>query len=271
MNARAWVIATAAAVVTTGLAAAAGLPVLDRSTGNVSAEVAPAVAQGHENHPYDGRFTLARIRFETGLGSGGFGFGRGGRTPPWAHDFPDAERNLMRVVREVSHLEPSFDGGNIFGLDDPDLMMFPIAYLVEPGFWQPDDADVRALREYLLKGGFLIVDDFRGRDWVNFESQIRRVLPDHDIVEIDVSEPIYHTFFSVESLEFPHPYDGWADPRFFAMYEDNDPTRRIMVVINYDQDIGDYWEYADVGRYPVDLSNEAFKLGINYLVYGMTH
>jgi hypothetical protein len=227
-----------------------------------------ATAQGIENVPYDGRFTLARIRFGASLGGGGFGFGR---TPPWAHDYPRAERNLMRIVSEVSYLRPSVEGGNVFDLDDPELMRFPVAYLVEPGYWRPEEEHVERLREYLLKGGFLIVDDFRGRDWLNFEAQMRRVLPDHDLVEVDVTEPIFHTYLSMESLDFRHPYDAWADPTYFAIYEDNDPTRRIMVIVNYDQDIGDYWEYADLGRYPVDPSNEAFKLGLNYLIYGMTH
>lgn len=177
----------------------------------------------------------------------------------------------MRIVQEISYLEPGVDGGNVFDADDPELMRFPMAYLVEPGYWRPTEEEVEGLREYLLKGGFLIVDDFRGRDWINFERQMERVLPGLRFVEVDPAEPIFHTFFSVEELDFPHPYDARADPTYLVLYEDNDPQGRIMVMVNYDQDIGDYWEYSDLGRYPVGPTNEAFRLGLNYLIYGMTH
>lgn len=259
------VLMGAAAATALALAAFAGAPPAGPSSTGSAAAV-----QGIENVPYDGRFALARIRFGAGLG-GGVGFRGRGREPAWAHDYPRAERNLMRIAREVSHLRPSAEGGNVFDLDDPELTRFPVAYLVEPGFWFPEEAEIEGLRNYLLKGGFLIVDDFGGRDWANFETQMRRVLPEHHMVELDLDEPVFHTYLPMDALDFPHPYDGWARPAYLGIYEDNDPTRRLMVVVNYDQDIGDYWEFADVGRYLVDPSNEAFKLGLNYLIYGMTH
>src|SRR5690606_10037981 len=107
--------------------------------------------------PYDGRFTFVRLRFD----AAGPGMGY---TPPWAHDYPRAERNLMRILEFATLLAPRTDGSNIFAVDDPELTKYPLAYLCEAGFWTQSDEQAAALRAWLLKGGFLIVDDFRGGD-----------------------------------------------------------------------------------------------------------
>lgn len=217
--------------------------------------------------PYDGRFTFARIRFETSLGGG---FIRS-RDAPWAHDYPRAERNFMRILEETTSLDPHLDGSNVLATDDPELFRYPVAYLVEPGFWNPSEAEVRGLRAWLRKGGFLIVDDFRGRDWRNFAGQMRRVLPDEDLVELDVSHPVFQSFFRIEALDLAPPTFRQYEPAYYGIFEDNDPEGRLMLVANYNNDIGDYWEWSDVGYVPIDLSNEAYKLGVNYIIYGMTH
>ncbi|HSR41336.1 MAG TPA: DUF4159 domain-containing protein [Longimicrobiales bacterium] len=219
------------------------------------------------NVPYDARFTFARIRFRTGLRGGGF---FRGREAPWAHDYPRAERNFMRILHETTVIEPYLDGGNIFAADDPELFHFPVAYIVEVGYWNPGEAEVESLRGWLEKGGFLIVDDFRGRDWLNFEHQMRRVLPGARLVELDVSHPVFHTFFEIESLDLAPPTFQQFRPMYYGIFEDNDPEKRLMVVANYNNDIGDYWEWSDVGYVPIALSNEAYKLGVNYVIYGMT-
>ena len=238
--------------------------------------VAPLLAQERQrgerdenfaanNVPYDGRFTFARIRFESAEGGGGFFR----RDLKWDHDYPRAERNFMRILNEISALRPYMDGGNIFTLDDPELTKYPIAYLCEPGFWTLNDKEAEGLRNYLLKGGFLIVDDFVDNQWYNFEEQMRRVLPQARLVKLDVSHPIFDSFFHIETLEFAHP--NWGQPaEFWGIFEDNDPAKRLMVVVNYNNDIGDYWEWSDAGFFPVQLSNEAYKLGVNYIIYGMT-
>jgi len=236
-----------------------------------TATVPPAVAalapQGPEI-PYDGRFTFVRIRYEPAVR----GFRRfGGREPPWAHDYPRAERNLMRILDEITGIDPYLDGGKILTADDPELFRYPVAYLCEAGAWEPTDREVEGLREYLLKGGFIIFDDFGGRrDWENFEAQMRRVLPGYEIVELDVSHPIFHSFFDIESLDITRSYRGdW--PLYLGIFEDNDPSKRLMAIINFNNDIGDYWEWSDAGFLPIELSNEAYKLGVNYIVYAMTH
>ena len=216
------------------------------------------------NTAYDGRFTFARIRFEP---LGGEGSWR--RDLKWDHDFPRAERNLMKIVKELSTVQPSANG-NVFAADDPELHRFPVAYLSEPGFWTLTDAEATGLRTYLQKGGFLIFDDFFGEHWFNFESQMRKVLPQGRIVRLDTSHPIFDSFFRISSLDYSHPYFGQPS-EFHGIFEDNDPSKRLMAIVNYNNDIGDYWEWSDAGFVPIELSNDAYKLGVNYLMYALTH
>ena len=216
--------------------------------------------------PYDGRFTFARIRFSPMGGDGGFGRGRDLK---WDHDYPRGERNFVKILSEVSMLRPYMEGSNVLALDDPNLFKFPIAYLCEPGFWTLSAAEAAGLRAYLLKGGFMIIDDFAGNHWYNFEAQMRRVMPEARIVPLDVSHPIFDAFYRIESLDFTHPNYG-VKSEFLGIFEDNDPTKRLMMIINYNNDIGDYWEWSDSAYLPIDLSNQAYKFGVNYIMYAMT-
>ncbi|HEV2131355.1 MAG TPA: DUF4159 domain-containing protein [Longimicrobiaceae bacterium] len=253
-------------------AAVGGAVGLGSERGGEPTAVLPSPARGEEglaqnhNTPYDGSFTFVRLRFTPSRG----GF-FGGREPPWAHDYPRAERNLMRILDEITQITPFLGGGNVLTADDPELFKYPVAYICEPGYWTPTDAEVEGLRNYLLKGGFLIVDDFRGDDLYNFEVQIRRVLPDAQLVELDVSHPVFNSFFEIHSLDFSAPTFRQYRPVYFGIFEDNDPAGRLLAVVNYNNDIGDYWEWSDVGFMPIELSNEAYKLGVNYIVYAMTH
>jgi hypothetical protein len=218
------------------------------------------------NRPYDGRFTFARIRYEP-LG-GGEGFRR--RDLKWDHDYPRAERNFTKILKEITLLDAYIEGGNIFAADDPELMKFPIAYLCEPGFWTMTEEEKLALRAYLAKGGFLIIDDFAGQHWYNFEQQIRELLPEAQLVKLDTSDPIFDSFYRIETLEYVHPNYGLPS-EFWGIYEDNDPSKRLLMIVNYNNDIGDYWEWSDAGFLPIDLTNEAYKLGVNYVMYAYTH
>lgn len=253
-----------------GFSALAGAAI-DASWLAERAEPASAMIQDG-NVAYDGSFTFARISFATGLRQGfGGGGGRGNRQPPWAHDFPRAERNFLRILEETTLLRPRVDGHNVFSTDDPELSRFPMAYLSEPGFWAPNSAEVEGLRNYLLKGGFLIVDDFRGQDWFNFEAQMRRVIPQGRFVELDETAQIFDSFFRIDDLAALASPTFQVRPMYLGLYEDNDPEKRLLAIANYNNDIGEYWEFADVGYYPIDLSNEAYKLGVNYIIYAMTH
>ena len=210
------------------------------------------------NVPYDGRFTFARIRYTV--------YGRSG----WEFDYPAMERNLMKVMEELTALRPHVRGSNIHTFDDPELLKYPVAYVSEPGYWIPSESEVLGLRTYLAKGGFVIFDDFMGYEWRNFETQIRRVLPNARIVPMKVSHPIFDSFFHIESLDMTYPNNPRIKAEFYGIYEDNDPGKRIMVIINYNNDIGDYMEWSGSGWLPVNLTNDAYKLAVNYIIYGLT-
>ena len=147
-------------------------------------------------------------------------------------------------------------------------MNHPISYMSEPGFWTLSDTEATGLRTYLLKGGFIIFDDFRNNDWFNLEEQMKRVIPEGRFVQIDVTHPIFHSFFDIKDLNFLTSYNGM--PTYWAMFEDNDPAKRIIALANRDNDLGEYWEYSDTGADPIDFSNEAYKFGVNYWIYGLT-
>lgn len=214
------------------------------------------------NVPYDGRFTFVRIRYTMG--------GFRSRDLTWAHDYPRAERHFNKILDELTTIGPRVMNSNIMSLDDPALFHFPVAYLCEPGFWVPSDAEVAGLRAYLQKGGFLIVDDFQGNQIFNLEQQLRRVLPEARMLPIPLSHPIFDSFYRITSFDsYTHPYSG-AQTQFYGVFEQNDPTRRPLIVINYNGDMAEYWEFSDEGWLPIDLSNEAYKLGVNYIIYALT-
>jgi hypothetical protein len=181
------------------------------------------------------------------------------------------ERNFMKITHELTTLRPHVEGSNIHTFDDPELMKYPVAYLSEPGGWIPSDKEVEGLRAYLAKGGFLWVDDFMRDEWVNFEREMRRVLPDARFERLDTRHPIFDTFFRIDSLTLTHPQDTRLKGEFLAIHEDNDPKKRIMVVIDYNTDVGDFMEWSGQGWFPVDVSNDAYKIAIDYIIYGMTH
>ena len=224
----------------------------------------PAAIDPETRVEYDGRFAFVRLRY------GGFGDGFR-REPPWAHDYPRAERHLMRILKEITFVDLHLDESNILALDDPELFNYPIAYMSEPGYWTMSDEEVAAMRQYFEKGGFLIFDDFRAEHWINFEAQMRRVLPQGRLVELDAKSPIFNSFFEIPSLDFVQMYDQGLKATFHGIYEDNDPRKRLLLIANYNNDIGEYWEFSDQGYVPIDLSNEAYKFGVNYVVYALTH
>jgi hypothetical protein len=226
------------------------------------------------NVSYNGQFTFVRVNY-THWEGGDWYQGQ----PAWSHGYPIAEQNLMRIMNEVSYLNARADDINSLKLDDPELLRYPVAYIIEVGWWQMRDAERQALREYIRKGGFVIVDDFKmrgfgggmgGGGWENFESNMRQVLPGVQFYEMNLSHPIFHSFFEITTLDIPQAYNA-GRAIFRGVYEDNDPNKRLQMIINYNTDISQFWEWSGTGLRPIDDTNEAYKLGVNYIMYGLTH
>ena len=215
------------------------------------------------NVPYDGRFVFVRMSYPTGMGN------RQG--PPWSHDYPIGEAHFMRILTAVSDVPAHLDGSSVMEFDNPEIFKFPVIYLVEPGYWRLSDAQVLSLREYLLKGGFLIVDDFPSWAWGNFDEQMSRVFPASKWTDLTADHPVWHSFFEIESLNMTTYYNLGGPPIFRALFEDNDPAKRMYVIANFQNDVSEYWEFSGTGYKPVDEDNEAYKFGVNEFIYGITH
>ena len=214
-----------------------------------------------DNPPYDGRVTFVRLRYEMGMDQDVGRFGGG--DVPWSHDYPRGERNFTQILSELTTIRVRTAESAVMRVTDPQLGRYPVAYMAEPGFWRPNDVEVAAMRTYLAKGGFVMFDDFRGNHWFNLEAQMRRVLPALRFA------PIFDAFYRVPHPEELTSYSGTV-PTFWALFEDNDPKRRMIALAYRDGDLSEYWEFSGQGFAPVDLENEAYKLGINFLVYSLS-
>ena len=200
--------------------------------------------------------------------------------PSWSVDWPKADVQFMiGLKRLVSHLD-AYDGDNPVSLADPELLGFPFLYAVEVGYMSLTEPEVAGLRRYLERGGFLFVDDFWGsREWANFEHEMRRVLPGHAIVEIPMNHPIFHAFYDIEEIvQVPNVGQGryggptWEQdgitPTVRGIFDDEG---RLMVAISWNSDLGDAWEWAEDPFYPLRFSTYAYQLGVNLIVYSMSH
>ena len=221
------------------------------------------------NPAYDGRFTFTRIRYD------GRNFGWGGGA--WSHDYPDADRNLPLILRELTSIPVNTEAGNVLDLEDPEIFKYPLIYIIEVGWWMMTDLEARNLRTYLDKGGFVIVDDFKlpggigGGGWDHFAANMQRVLPDAQFVDLDVSHPVFHQFFSIPSLDIiPQAYNA-GRPYFLGLHRNNDRSEPLQMVVFYNTDISQYWEWSERGFRSIEETNEAYKLGVNAILYGLTH
>jgi hypothetical protein len=219
------------------------------------------------NVRYDGRFAFVRVSYPYW----------GGRGAPWAHDYPRGETHFLKIWSELTSAPSHTEESSVMSLSDPEIYKFPIIYMCEPGYWQlASDQEAKALRDYLEKGGFMIFDDFRNgrgnpREWGNFEYQMTRVLPEGRWVDLTPDHPIFHSFYEINSFSIiPQAYDE-GPPSFRGWYQDNDPKKRLMVIAAFNTDLSEFWEFADTGYHPMAATNEAYKIGINLFMYGLTH
>jgi hypothetical protein len=204
------------------------------------------------------------------------GYRRGGS---WRVDFPRADRIFLTGLRRMTLID-AYEGENPVSLADPNLTRFPFLYVLEVGGMGLTPAEAEGLRNYLLAGGFLFVDDFWGTyEWMNFEREITRVLPGYPMREIPLDHPVFSTVYDIDSIiQVPnvgngrrggptYERDGYV-PHVRGIFDEND---RLMVAIHWNTDLGDAWEWADDPYYPLRYSNYAWQVAINFIVYAMTH
>ncbi len=219
----------------------------------------PAAAQG------DHGFQFVRVRYDDPRGPG---MRWGGDA--WAHDHPTAEHNFYTALERTTQIH--LDGPPIvLALSDERIFDYPVLYLCEPGYWGMSDEEAANLREYLRRGGFILFDDFRGeREWAHFYEQMKRVLPDREPVELTADHPVWTIYYDIDPVAAPSNVSGGyfshEDDRYLAFFDDDG---RMMALSCFNQDIGDGWEWPD--RNWDNVSTINFQMGINFVIYALTH
>lgn len=225
--------------------------------------------------PQDSEFVYARIRYHLTADAWFV------REVPWHHDYPYSDETFPTVLGEVTNIKTSPTSYKIVDIDSPELFKYPFAYLCEPGFIELNPKDVANLREYLDRGGFLLVDDFRTApfshykgggpedDIGNFRRQIKKMYPDRDFVRLNLSDPIFNTFYKIKSLNMVAPYifPGQGPAEFLGL---RDSHGNLQMVLNNNNDISEFWEWINEGRMSMRDATTSFQFGINYVLYAMT-
>jgi hypothetical protein len=222
-------------------------------------------------------FYFSRLRYNSGYASGGSfryrGYGGG-----WSQDFPRADNDCLIVLRRLTRIDaPS--PLNVVDIDSDHIYNYPWIYAVGVNTWAFTDEEALRLRNYLARGGFLMVDHFHGEDdWQRFMAGMTMVLPDAVVEDLPDDDPIYHVLYSIdEKFQIPgevyvntgrtYEKDGYV-PRWRGI---RDKKGRIVVAITANMHLGDAWEWANTPEYPEKFSGLAFRIVINYITYSMTH
>jgi hypothetical protein len=197
----------------------------------------------------------------------------------WSVDFPKADRQFLVGLRRLTNLD-AYELENPVRLTDPELGKYPFLYTVEVGYMALTEGEVEGLRRYLRAGGFLVVDDFWGTmEWENFQAQFQRILPGYPIVDIPLTHPIFNCFYDVkEIVQVPNVGQGmqggptWESDGYYPEVKGIfDEHGRLMVVVNWNTDLGDAWEWAENPYYPLRFSTYAYQMGVNFIIYAMSH
>ena len=253
-----WVLAGVALAACLRVDAAAGQGLDSRLEGGPTAE-----------------FHFARLVYRNSPSSRrGRGWGGGGA---WSTDYADAEYHLMQGVNRLTRVDGQAvdyygDGGRLITLDDDRLFDYPWLYAVEVGQWELNVTEAALLREYLDRGGFLMVDDFWGEyEWYIFNESMRLVFPDRPILELGEDHPLLHVLYDLDQRTQIPGRGGnrrGTVPHWRGVFDDDG---RLMVAINFNMDMGDAWEHADDPWYPEPMTALAYRFAVNYLIYSMTH
>lgn len=228
-----------------------------------------------------GEFVTGRLMYPAGRGFGGGWDYRRGATS-WTVDYPEGDRTFVQLLRRFSTINARSVEQPVDPDDLDDMQHWPFLMVGLAGYWQLTDLQVRNLREYLLKGGFLFADSFFGSSsWPGFAAGIERILPEYSIVDLDGSHPVFHTVYDIPALaetQIPNMQslmrgqggyleDGW-EPHWRGVIDENG---RLLVLIAFNNDVADSWQWADDPRYPAERVNLGLRLAVNIAVYAMSH
>lgn len=238
---------------------------------------------GNDDSPSNvkAEFYWSRLSYSTNMTSidgGGAGPRSYYRRSSWSRDYPKADRQFLIAMHRLTRIDGR-PTEQVVNLDSDEIFNYPWIYAVQVQNWSFTDAEAKRLREYLQKGGFLMVDDFHGtQDWQNFMNGMRQVLPEQPVEDLQSGDEIFHTLYDVDDkMQIPGEHyirtnrtyekDGYQ-PKWRAIRDDKG---RIMVAVCHNMHLGDAWEWADDPNYPEPFASAAFRVGLDYILYGMTH
>jgi hypothetical protein len=212
-----------------------------------------------QNDPPPTEFVMARWSFNTN--------GRIQHTG-WTHNYPYSEQHLNQLLSEVTSVNVDRMSYRVVELGSEEVFDFPTAYVSEPGEMDMTPGEVENFREYIERGGFVIVDDFDGDHIVNLSNQIKLAFPDRELLPVSVDHDLFHSFYSTESLEIFAPYVTGGRPDYFVLLNGRGDVGMFAL---WNNDLANFWDWIDEARYPLEPSTEAFRMGVNFVIYSMTH
>jgi len=226
-----------------------------------------AAAQGYrrmipipQNDPPPTELVVARWRY----GTNGW-FGHMG----WSHNYPSSDYNLNEFIASATGIDVDALSFRIVDLASDEIFDYPFAYVSEPGEMELTEKEIENLREYVERGGFILMDDFDGfRQLDNMRSQVLRAFPDRSFRALEETHPVFDVHFTLRNLDRMSPYVPGGSITYFGL---EDAEGRLAIAAGHNNDLANFWDWYDDARYPLEPAADAFRLGVNFVIWSMTH
>ena len=213
-----------------------------------------------QNDPPPTELVIARWHFGTNGRIGHMG---------WSHNYPYSEQHIAQMIGQSTAVDVNHMSYRIVELGSEEIFDYPFTYVSEPGEMELSETEVRNLRQYVDRGGFILIDDFDGAwQFSTMREQFRRAFPEKEFVTLTIAHPIFHAFFDLEDLNVMAPYVPGGNAVYLGLFNDQGD---IAVIACYNNDLANFWDWIDQARYPLRPSTEAFRMGVNFVIYSMTH
>jgi hypothetical protein len=229
------------------------------ATGVAGAQFGRRMRQIHDNAAPPTEFVAMRWHFGTNGAIGHMG---------WSHNYPESEINLNEFIGRNTRVDVEDNSYRLIELGSPEIFNFPFAYISEPGEMEMTETEVANLREYILRGGFILIDDFDTWHMDNLREEMHRAFPERNFVRLDITHPIWDLVYKVEDLETMGDYVQGDDPVYYALVND---VHQIAIMALHNNDLANFWEWYGSPQYPLKPATEAFRMGTNFVVHSMTH
>jgi hypothetical protein len=213
-----------------------------------------------DNQPPPSELVVARLHFGTNGRIGHFG---------WSHNYPNSDENLNQFISEATGIDMEMMSYRIVEMGSDELFDYPFAYISEPGEMELTEQEVINLREYIERGGFIIMDDFDGADQlINMKEEVRRAFPRREFLPIKLEHRLFKSHFDLNDLTGMTPYVPGGEIIYYGIDNDNGD---IAIAAGWNNDLANFWDWYGNARMPLKPATDAFRLGTNAVIYSLTH